>query len=109
MSSRVPDQNDNNQVRSSSSSSSSSSGSEEDASQAKLKENIIRIALTSEARQRLANIKMVKPDVAKIIEEYVVQLASSGRLKRTIDDEQLKELLSSIQGTAKKEFKIRRI
>ncbi|MDG7006440.1 MAG: DNA-binding protein, partial [Nitrososphaerota archaeon] len=68
-----------------------------------------RVAITLEARQRLANVKMVKPDVAHAIEEYIVQLVSSGRLKRTIDDDQLKELLSSIQGTAKREFKIRRI
>jgi len=74
-----------------------------------MRENVMRIALTSEARQRLTNVRMVKPDVAHAIEEYIIQLVSSGRLKRTIDDEQLKELLSTMQGTAKKEFKIRRI
>ncbi len=85
-------------------------GAQEDASkQRAMRENVMRIALTSEARQRLTNVRMVKPDVANAIEEYIIQLASSGRLKRTIDDEQLKELLSSIQGTAKREFKIRRI
>ena len=84
-------------------------GSQEDASRRAMRENIMRVALTSEARQRLANIRMVKPDVAHAIEEYIIQLVSSGRIKRTIDDEQLKELLTTIQGTAKKEFKIRRI
>lgn len=83
--------------------------SQEEQARRNMRENVMRVALTSEARQRLANVKMVKPDVAHAIEEYIVQLVSSGRLKRTIDDEQLKELLSSIQGTAKKEFKIRRI
>jgi programmed cell death protein 5 len=82
---------------------------DEAAKRAAMRENVMRVALTSEARQRLANIKMVKPDVARAIEEYIIQLASSGRLKRTIDDEQLKELLSTIQGQAKREFKIRRI
>jgi programmed cell death protein 5 len=84
-------------------------GSQDDASRRAMRENVMRVALTSEARQRLANVKMVKPDVAHAIEEYIIQLVSSGRLKRTIDDEQLKELLTSIQGTAKREFKIRRI
>jgi programmed cell death protein 5 len=84
-------------------------GSQDDAQRRAMRENVMRIALTSEARQRLTNVRMVKPDVAHAIEEYIIQLVSSGRLKRTIDDEQLKELLSSIQGTAKKEFKIRRI
>jgi len=84
-------------------------GPQEDASRRAMRENVMRVALTSEARQRLANIRMVKPDVAHAIEEYIIQLVSSGRLKRTIDDEQLKELLTTIQGTAKREFKIRRI
>jgi programmed cell death protein 5 len=83
--------------------------SQEEASRRAMRENVMRVALTSEARQRLANIRMVKPDVAHAIEEYIIQLVSSGRLKRTIDDDQLKELLSSIQGTGKREFKIRRI
>jgi programmed cell death protein 5 len=83
--------------------------SQEEANKKAMRENVMRIALTSEARQRLANVKMVKPEVAHAIEEYIVQLVSSGRLKRTIDDEQLKGLLTSIQGPAKREFKIRRI
>lgn len=83
--------------------------SQEEASRRAMRENVMRVALTSEARQRLANVKMVKPEVARAIEEYIIQLVSSGRLKRTIDDEQLKELLTSIQGPAKKEFKFRRI
>jgi len=72
------------------------------------RDSVLRMALTSEARQRLTNVKMVKPDLASSIEEYVVQLASSGKLKRVIDDEQLKELLISLQGR-KREIKIRRI
>ncbi len=83
--------------------------SQEEASKRAMRENVMRIALTSEARQRLTNVRMVKPEVARAIEEYIIQLASSGRLKRTIDDDQLKEMLSTIQGTAKREFKIRRI
>lgn len=84
-------------------------GPQDDASKKAMRENIMRIALTSEARQRLTNVKMVKPDVARAIEEYIIQLVSSGRLKRTIDDEQLKEMLQTIQGQGKREFKIRRI
>jgi len=85
------------------------SASQEDASRKAMRENVMRVALTSEARQRLTNVRMVKPEVAHAIEEYIIQLVSSGRLKRTIDEDQLKELLSTIQGTGKREFKIRRI
>lgn len=80
----------------------------EDKEKKVLRENIMRMALTSEARQRLANIKMVKPQIAQSIEEYIVQMASSGKLKQVINDDQLKELLGSIQGK-KREFTIRRI
>lgn len=79
---------------------------EEDVAKKSMRENIIRMALTSEARQRLTNIRMVKPDIARIIEEYVIQLAQGGKLNKTIDDEQLKEILGSLQ-ERKKEFKIR--
>ena len=72
-----------------------------------MKEGVLRMALTSEARQRLANVKMVKPELASSIEEYVVQLASSGRLKSPLDDEQLKQMLVALQGK-KRDIKIRR-
>ena len=74
-----------------------------------MKENIIRMALTSEARQRLTNVRMVKPEIARTIEDYVIQLASTGRLKSVIDDDQLKTLLASMTEKQHKEFKIRRI
>jgi programmed cell death protein 5 len=73
-----------------------------------LREGLLRMALTSEARQRLANVKMVKPELAASIEEYVVQAASSGKLKRAIDDEQVKQMLLSLQ-EKKREMRIRRI
>ncbi len=73
-----------------------------------VKENVLRMALTSEARQRLANVKMVKPELAASIEEYIVQMASSGKLSRTVDDEQLKQMLLALQDR-KREIKIRRV
>ena len=73
-----------------------------------MREGILRMALTSEARERLANVKMVKPELANSIEEYVMQLASNGQLKRAIDDEQIKQMLMTLQGK-KREIKIRRL
>lgn len=73
-----------------------------------LKEGVLRMALTSEARQRLANVRMVKPELASSIEEYVVQLASSGKLKQAVDDEQVKQMLQALQGQ-RRETKIRRL
>jgi len=73
-----------------------------------MREAALRMALTSEARERLANVKMVKPDLAASIEAYIIQLASSGKLNKAVDDEQLKQMLSALQ-TKKREIKIRRI
>jgi programmed cell death protein 5 len=80
-----------------------------EASQRKMmREAALRSALTSEARQRLANVKMVRPDLANSIEEYVIQLASSGKLRKPVDDEQVKQMLGALQ-EKKREINIRRI
>jgi len=71
------------------------------------KQTIIRRILTPEARQRLTNIRMVKPEFAEDLELQLIQLAQSGRLQGQITDEQLKKTLQQLQGQ-KKEIKIRR-
>ena len=72
------------------------------------KQAILRSILEPEARQRLTNIRMVKPEFAEQIELQLIQLAQSGRLKIPLDDEQLKEVLKRLQGK-RKDIKIRRI
>ncbi len=71
-----------------------------------LRESILRIALTSEARQRLTNVRMVRPELANTVEEYIIQLVSSGKLKSAINDDQLKQILYSLQ-ERKRDIKIR--
>ena len=61
------------------------------------KESILRQILTPEARARLSNIKMVKSEFAEQIEMQLIQLASSGRLRGQVTDEQLKTLLVQLQ------------
>ncbi len=70
------------------------------------RERLLKVLLTSDARQRLTNIKMVKPEVAKAIENTIIQLASSGRVKKAVSDEEIKEYLTSMQ-QPQKNFKIR--
>ena len=72
------------------------------------KQAILKRILTMEARQRLTNIKMVKPEFADQLEMQLIQLAQSGRVKLPISDAQLKEALVRLQ-SQKKDIKIRRI
>jgi programmed cell death protein 5 len=72
------------------------------------KQALLRQILTSEARQRLNNLKMVKPEFAAQLELQLIQLTQSGRLNIPLNDEQLKELLAKLQST-KREIKIRRV
>ena len=75
-------------------------------SQKAMREQMLKVLLTSEARERLYKIRMVKPDTAKIIEDNIIQLASSGKLKKAITDKEIKEFLTSMQ-QPQKDFKIR--
>ncbi|MCC6017774.1 MAG: DNA-binding protein [Candidatus Verstraetearchaeota archaeon] len=60
------------------------------------KQEALRRILTPEARSRLANLKMVKPEIVEQIELQLIQLAQSGRIQVPITDEQLKEILSRV-------------
>ena len=71
-----------------------------------MREQMLKVLLTTEARERLANIRMVKPDIARLIENQIIQLASSGKIQKTITDDEIKEFLSSFQ-KPQKDFKIK--
>jgi programmed cell death protein 5 len=72
------------------------------------KQALLRAILTTEARQRLTNIRMVRPEFAEQIELQLIQLAQSGRLRIPLTDDQLKETLRRLQ-SQKRDFTIRRI
>ena len=71
------------------------------------KENILKQILSSEARMRLNNIKMVKPELSSMVEQYLIGMASQGKMPSQINDDQLKQILLSIQ-QPKRDFKINR-
>ena len=71
------------------------------------KEIILKQILSSEARLRLNNVKMVKPDIASTVENYLINLASQGKIRPPVTDDQLKQILLSIQ-QPKRDFKINR-
>jgi programmed cell death protein 5 len=71
------------------------------------KQALLRRILSSDARQRLTNLKMVKPEFTQQIELQLIQLAQAGRLKIPVTDNQLKEILAQLQ-TQRRDIKIRR-
>nr|AIF07861.1 DNA-binding TFAR19-related protein (PDCD5, TFAR19) [uncultured marine thaumarchaeote KM3_25_B05] len=72
------------------------------------KDMLLKQILSGEARLRLNNVKMVKPELANLVENYLLGLASQGKAQGQITDEQLKQILMSAQ-QPKKDFKINRI
>ena len=68
---------------------------------------ILRQILDPVARERLANVRLVKPDLAENVENQLVQLYSMGRIKKVINDDELKQILSKLTET-KRETKIER-
>ena len=72
------------------------------------KDLLLKQILSPEARLRLNNVKMVKPELATMVENYLLGLAAQGRSPSQITDEQLKQILLSAQ-QPKRDFKINRI
>lgn len=72
-----------------------------------MRQRVLMVVLDPQARQRLMNIRMVKPDLAAAVENYLINAASTGRINRPLTDEELKQLLLRIQ-QPKKDFKIER-
>ncbi len=72
------------------------------------KQALLRRILTPEARRRLTNLNMVKPEFTQQLELQLIQLAQQGRINLPITDEQLKELLVKLQ-SGRRDYKIRRV
>ena len=71
------------------------------------KKQILGQIMTPEARQRLANLKLTKPEMVNQIEIQLIQSAQAGSLRGKVTDDQIKVLLRQIAGQ-KREIKITR-
>ena len=72
------------------------------------KEIMLKQVLSGDARLRLNNVRMVKPELADLVENYILNLSVQGKISGQISDEQLKQILSSAQ-QPKRDFKINRV
>ena len=72
---------------------------------------IMGAILSSDARLRLQNLKMAKPEFAKSIEMQLIQLYQKGTLQRSfnlpLNDEDFKNILIKTQQKKKRDTKIR--
>ncbi len=73
-------------------------------------EQVLRIIkmqiLEPKARERLANLKLVKPELAAQLEIYLAQLYQSGQIRSKISDEQMIAILKKL--SEKRDYKIKR-
>jgi len=68
---------------------------------------ILRQIMEPEARERLARLRLVRPELAQAVENQLIILAQSGRLMKKISDGELKEILRRLT-SQRREIKIER-
>jgi programmed cell death protein 5 len=68
---------------------------------------IIQRLLTPDAVSRLQNLGLVNPELVQKLKIYLAQLSMNGRATK-IDDAQLKDILTKIQGS-QREITIKRV
>ena len=71
------------------------------------KQVVLRRILTPKARERLNNVKLVRPELAAALEEQLILLARSGRIPVPITDDVLKSILEEIASQTTREFRFR--
>ena len=68
---------------------------------------LMRQLLTPEARERLANLRMTRPDVVESVENQLIMLVQQGRITQQVDDYTLRQILRKVM-PRKREIKIER-
>lgn len=67
---------------------------------------LLNQVVTPEAREKLANIRLVKPDRADHVENMIISALQSGQLRGRVNEEQVKSLLETVVEQTRKETKV---
>ncbi len=79
---------------------------EREAAEEALRQELLRRILAPEARERLANLRLVRPELVKSLEDQLIMLAQSGKIKIPISDEELKTILQNLFERTRRDIKI---
>ena len=71
-----------------------------------MKKKIMGSILTKDAFERLGRVRFANPELAAQAEIYLLQVYQAGRLKSSVTDEQMTEILRQISGS--KDFRIKK-
>lgn len=69
---------------------------------------VLRQILTTEARERLARLKIARPEFAENVENQLIMLAQSGQLSGVVTDDGLVQILEKLT-PKKREITIKRM
>lgn len=67
---------------------------------------ILNQVMSSEAREKLGNIRLVRPERAEQVESYVIRAAQSGQLSGKVSEEEVKDLLRRVTEQTQKNTKV---
>lgn len=76
--------------------SSSSSGGAQDLAQENMTITILNRVLTNEARERLSRLKIVRPDRAQAVENYIIKLYSMGQIHQKLGEKDIVQILDGL-------------
>jgi programmed cell death protein 5 len=71
------------------------------------REAVLRAILTERARERLANVRLVKPELARSVEDIIIQMVQTGRLTPPVDEDVVKEILIEIDSRNRRDVRVR--
>jgi programmed cell death protein 5 len=64
--------------------------------EAEEKKQILRKIISPEGRERLARVKLVKPELVTKIEDHLVNLYMNGRIKKALSEKEIIKLLEML-------------